>query len=102
MVYFSIVDSVSSVRSDSFVVVSSLSRLSPEKKKEALFEAAKTGIVKNESFKQNQFLAQCTDKNYAIPYILRKCVAIRLQLVEVEWKEEIFCLTKQNSVRTAL
>ena len=55
MVYFSIVDSVSSVRSDSFVVVSSLSRLSPEKKKEALFEAAKTGIVKNESFKQNQF-----------------------------------------------
>lgn len=37
------VDSVSSVRSDSFVVVSSLSRLSPEKKKEALFEAAKTG-----------------------------------------------------------
>ena len=76
MIYFSIVDSVSSVRSDSFVVVSSLSRLSPEKKKEALFEAAKTGIVKNESFKQNQFLAQCTDKNYAIPYILHKCVAI--------------------------
>lgn len=37
------VDSVSSVRSETFVVVSSVSRLSPVKKKEALFEAAKTG-----------------------------------------------------------
>lgn len=36
-------DSMSSVRSDTFVVVPSVSRLTPEQKKESLFEAAKTG-----------------------------------------------------------
>ncbi|KAJ7394405.1 hypothetical protein OS493_000214 [Desmophyllum pertusum] len=41
-IFFS-ADSMSSVRSDTFVVVSSVCRLSPEKKREALFEAAKTG-----------------------------------------------------------
>lgn len=34
---------MSSVRSDTFVVVPSVSRLTPEQKKESLFEAAKTG-----------------------------------------------------------
>ena len=43
MFIFSPAESVSSVRSDTFVVVSAVSRLSPEQKKEALFEAAKTG-----------------------------------------------------------
>lgn len=37
-------DSISSVRSDTFVVVPSVSRLTPEQKKESLFEAAKTGM----------------------------------------------------------
>jgi len=36
-------DSMSSVRSDTFVVVPSVSRLTPEQKKESLFEAAKIG-----------------------------------------------------------
>ena len=34
---------MSSVRSDTFVVVPSVIRLTPEQKKESLFEAAKTG-----------------------------------------------------------
>lgn len=41
--YFPPADSMSSVRSETFVVVSSISRLNPEQKKESLFEAAKTG-----------------------------------------------------------
>ena len=42
-VVFVLGDSMSSVRSDTFVVVPSVSRLTPEQKKESLFEAAKTG-----------------------------------------------------------
>ena len=41
--FFVLGDSMSSVRSDTFVVVPSVSRLTPEQKKESLFEAAKTG-----------------------------------------------------------
>jgi len=43
LVAFVLGDSMSSVRSDTFVVVPSVSRLTPEQKKESLFEAAKIG-----------------------------------------------------------
>ena len=36
---------MTSLRSDTFVVVPSVSRLTPEQKKESLFEAAKTGKI---------------------------------------------------------
>ena len=60
---------MSSVRSETFVVVPSVSRLTPEQKKESLFEAAKTGkkmfifIVRNIS--QNNSQVKSTDHVHA-------------------------------------